>query len=393
MADTAHTQSDQTDTIAAARDLHDTLAARAQEMDEARRLPADLAATLAKAGLFRMVIPRAYGGLQASPRQIVQTLETLAEANASAAWCVMIGATTALNAAYMDPEFAEDIYRPIETITGGVFAPMGKAVPDGDAYIVSGRWSWGSGSANCSWLCGGCLLADGGDIARLPNGQPDARMMIFSREEATLHDTWHVAGLKGTGSGDISVENIRVPKGRSVSLVTDTPRVEGALYAFPAFGLLALGVASVAMGNARGALEAVKSLATAKRPQGSSKTLSEKQVTQLEIARLEADLRSARAYLYDEIDQTWQMAQSTGEIPLARRADLRLACTHIVRTGADVSRAAYDLGGGAALFLENDLQRRFRDAHAITQHIATAPGTYEQIGRILFNLPTHGGLI
>lgn len=230
-------------------------------------------------------------------------------------------------------------------------------------------------------------------MARLPDGRPDARMMVFPANEAILHDTWHVAGLKGTGSGDISVENIRVPKGRSVSLVTDTPKVDGALYAFPAFGLLALGVASVALGNARGALDAIKTLAGTKRAQGSSRPLSEKQVTQVELAKLEAKLRSARAWLLDELELTWAIAQASGEISLERRADLRLACTHMVRSSADVCLGAYEIGGGAALFLDNDLQRRFRDAHAMTQHIATAPATYEQVGRILFGLPTDGGMI
>lgn len=393
MADTASQQDTLNDTCAAVRALRDELSARAGEMDDVRRLPADLANTLAKAGLFRMVVPAAYGGLQLSPRQIVETIEAVAEANASAGWCVMIGATTALNAAYMDPVFAAEIYGAHDVITGGVFAPMGRAVVDGDDYIVTGRWQWGSGSANCTWLCGGAMIADGDDIARLPDGRPDARMMIFPAEDAELHDTWHVAGLKGTGSGDISVENIRVPKGRSVSLVTDAPKVDGALYAFPAFGLLALGVAAVALGNARGAVEAVKALAMSKRPQGSSKTLREKQTIQVDMSKIEASLRSARAYLIDEVEQTWAIAQSIGTIPLARRADLRLACTHMVRTAADVTRRAYDIGGGAALFSDNELQRRFRDAHAMTQHVVAAPGTYEQTGRILLGLETHGGMI
>lgn len=375
------------------RGLHDTLAGRAAEMDEVRRLPADLAAELASTGVFRMILPRAYDGLQLPPSEIVETIETVAEANASAGWCVMIGATTAINAAYMDPEFAAEIYGPTDTITGGVFAPMGKAVVDGEDYIVSGRWPWGSGSANCSWLCGGAMIIKDGEPKRLPNGMPDTRMMVFPAAEATLHDTWHVAGLKGTGSGDISVEAIRVPKGRSVSLVTDKPQIEGALYAFPAFGLLALGVASVALGNARGALTATKALIKTKRAQGSSRTLSEKEAIQIEIAKLEAAMRSARAYLFEETGEVWEIAQSTGEIPLEARADLRLACTHMVRTGAEVSRRAYDLGGGAALFLDNELQRRFRDAHAMTQHIATAPGTYEQTGRILLGIESFGGMI
>ena len=389
MADTIYSE----DPLQNVQALKETLAARAAEMDEVRRLPADLAVELSQARVFRMVVPRAYGGLQSSARELAETIEATAEANASAGWCVMIGATTALNAAYMDPEFAQEIYGPENAITGGVFAPMGKAVEDGQDYVVSGRWQWGSGSANCTWLCGGCRILDDGELRRLPSGAPDARMMVFPADEVTLHDTWHVAGLKGTGSGDISVDNIRVPKGRSVSLVADKPRVDGALYAFPAFGLLSLGVASVALGNARGALEAVKKLAAAKKPQGSSKTLSEKQVTQVEIAKLEAALRSARAYLFDELDQTWAIAEADGTIPLERRGALRLACTHMTRTAAQVAHGAYDIGGGAALFLSNELQRRLRDAQAMTQHVATAAGTYEQTGRILLGLPTDGGMI
>ncbi|MBU2607511.1 MAG: acyl-CoA dehydrogenase family protein [Alphaproteobacteria bacterium] len=382
-----------TDTLANARTLAPELATRAAEMEEVRRLPADLAAKLAKAGVFRMITPKSFGGLELAPHDFVETVEAVATANASAGWCVMIGATTAMNAAYMDPATAGEIYSDPGIITGGVFAPMGKAVDEGDHYRVSGRWQWGSGSANCTWLCGGCTIWENGEMKRLPSGAPDARMMVFPASDATLLDTWHVMGLKGTGSGDIEVKDIRVPKGRSVSLVSDQPHEKGPLFKFPAFGLLSLGVCAVALGNARGSLDAFAALATAKKSQGSSKTLAERQTMQAEFARCEAAWRAARAYLFDEIEKTWSVAEGEGAIPMERRAALRMACTHMTRTGADICRTLYDLGGGAALFEASDLQRRFRDAHAITQHIVTAPSTWELTGRILFGLPTDGGMV
>ncbi|MFN7165331.1 MAG: acyl-CoA dehydrogenase family protein, partial [Hyphomonas sp.] len=365
----------------------------AAEMEEARRLPADLAHKLAATGVFRMVTPKSCSGLELSPREIVEVTESLAAANASAGWCAMIAATTALNAAYMTPDHAAEVYAEPMTITGGVFAPMGKAVVEGDHYRVSGRWQWGSGSANCTWLCGSCTLWENGEMQRLPSGAPDTRMMVFPASEATLLDTWHVMGLKGTGSGDFEVKDILVPAGRSVSLVSDKPREAGALYKFPAFGLLALGVCAVALGNARGALDAFHDLATVKKSQGSAKTLSERQSMQAAFAICEAQWRAARAYLFSEIDRVWQVAQQTDDIPMELRADLRIACTHMTRTGADICRTLYDLGGGAALFEASDLQRRFRDAHAITQHIVTAPSTLELTGRILFGLPTDAGMV
>ena len=377
----------------AARALDGELRARADEMEEARRLPADLAEKMARAGIFRMVLPSYIGGLELSPLELVETVEVLSRANASAGWCAMIASTTAINAAYMDRERAEEVYADPDVITGGVFAPMGRAKVEGDGYRVSGRWQWGSGSANCTWLCGGCFIEEGEGLRMGPDGAPENRMMVFPASEAELIDTWHVAGLKGTGSGDIAVKDIFVPKGRTVALSVDKPVADGPLYKFPAFGLLALGVCAVALGNARGALDALIDLVKNKRSQGSRKTLAERQIIQSDIAQLEAQWRSARAYLVDEINRTWDVALTEGDVPVERRSDLRLACTHTTRTGADICRSAYDIGGGAALFLDNELQRRFRDAHAATQHIVTARATYELTGRMILGLPTNSAMI
>jgi len=187
-----------------------------------------------------------------------------------------------------------------------------------------------------------------------------------------------------------------VPVARSVSLITDVPRETGPLYTFPAFGLLSLGVSAVAMGNARASLDAFKDLASAKKSQGSKKTLAERQTIQASFAEAEAQWRAARAYMMAELDETWAVALGVkpGEgIPVERRAALRMACTHMTRTGADICRTLYDLGGGASLFESSDLQRRFRDAHAMTQHIVTASATWELTGRLLLDLPTDGGMV
>lgn len=218
-------------------------------------------------------------------------------------------------------------------------------------------------------------------------------MMVFRSEDAELIDTWHVMGLQGTGSGDIAVSDLAVPKAQSVSLVADKPVADGALYAFPAFGLLSLGVAATAMGNARGALDAFGDLAREKKNQGSRKTLSERAPIQIEIAKAEAAWRAARAYLHDEIDQTWDVAKFEGEIPVERRAALRLACTHMVRTAADVCRATHDLAGGVDVYRSSEIQRRFRDAHAMTAHIVTAPATWELTGRLLMGQPTDASMV
>lgn len=374
--------------VAAAHGLAPVIAARAADTEAQRRLPADLAAQIAAAGLFRMAVPRRLGGAEASPAEIIATLEILGAADAATGWCAMIGATTALTSAYLPDPFSAEVFADPATISGGVFAPLGKAIADGDDYIVSGRWSWASGSANCDWLIGGALIFDDGVMRTLPNGAPDHRMMIFARRDVDLIDTWEASGLRGTGSGDMAVQDVRVPRARSVSFMTDAPRDAGPLYAFPPFGLLALGISAVASGNARAALDDVRSLVMTKKAAGSSRTLAERGVVQADYARAEATLESARALVTVTVAQAWALATAGAPLDPPIRARLRLAATHLTRTAADVVRTAYDTAGGSAVYASHPLQRRFRDAHVATQHMMVASPTLELAGRVLLGLPT-----
>lgn len=355
------------------------IAARAAEIEAARRLPADLAGELAAAGLFRMAVPRALGGLEVPPATLLAAIEGIAAADASVGWCVMIGTTSGIVSAYLPQAEARVIYGDPLGITGGVFAPMGKAEVEGDGYRLSGRWSWASGSVNCQWLMAGAMVAR--------DGKPEARMFLLPAAQVQLHDTWHVAGLSGTGSGDMSIDNRFVPATRSVSLMTDRPWATGPLYAFPVFGLLALGISAVMLGNARAALADFAVLARAKTPQGSRRSLAERAQVQADYAKAEAALSAARALLEQTVATAWEQAQKGG-LDTAIRARLRLAATHAARTSADVVRTMYDLGGGSSVFLASPLQRRFRDGHVGTQHAMVAPATYELAGRVLLGLET-----
>ena len=364
------------------------IASRAEEIEQNRRLPQDLATKLAETGAFRLLVPRSLGGSESQPHDIIRVIERVGRADASSAWCVMIAGTNSLTSAYLPHDVAEPIFGDPMTITGGVFAPKGKAVLEGDHYRVNGRWNWASGSTHCQWLMGGCMVMEDGKPKLTPGGAPEVRSMVFSADQIELIDTWHVVGQSGTGSGDMVANDVLVPKERSVALATDKPVVDGPLYAFPVFGFLALGICAVSLGNARGAIDDFIALATEKTPQGSSRSLAERPQTQSSLAQAEAQLSSARAFVFDAVGEAWEAAQSEGEISLALRARLRLAATHATRTSADVIRTVYDLAGGSAVFMSSPLQRRFRDAHVATSHMMIAPQTYELAGRVFLGLDT-----
>lgn len=374
------------DLVARARTLENEIVAARPEMDRLRRLPDSLAVLFRDAKFYRLCMPRAYGGLEAHPRIVVETIEALAEADASAAWCVTVSATTGSFGAYLDHDTAGAIFPDSSLIFAGVYAPMGKATVEGDSYRVSGQWKWNSGGQNATWLCGGCVIHENGAPRMLTEKIPDHRMMLFPASDVTFIDTWHTTGLRGSGSGDMVVRDLLVPKAQSVSLITDKPRIKAPLYAFPIFGLLAIGIAAVASGNARAALREFAATASAKRtPTG--RTLSDRSTVQSAYAESYARLEAARAFLLAEIEAAWRQAQTSPTISLEQRATLRLAATHMTRTAAEVVRTVQDLAGGASVFLADPLNRRVADAQAMTAHIMTAPATYELTGRALLGVP------
>ncbi len=236
-----------------ARALKNEIEAARAFMDAERRCPDALAEMFAAAGFFRLCVPKIYGGAQAPPHAVAATLEALAEIDASAAWCAMIGATTSAVAAYLEPDAAREIFGAPGAIVTGVYAPMGKASAEGDHYRVNGQWKWNSAGQNSRWLLGGCMIVEDGKPKLNVDGSPMQRMILAPREAVTFVDTWRTSGLRGTGSGDMTMRDVLVPKARSVSLVDDRPRVKAPLYAFPVFGLLAMGIAAVASGNAKAA--------------------------------------------------------------------------------------------------------------------------------------------
>ena len=371
--------------LARARAFAPELTARAAEFEQARRLPPDLADKLSAAGMMGMLVPAAYGGGETDPLTFLDVVETLATADGSVAWCVFIGATSGVTAAYLPEHTAREIYRP-GTITGGVFAPRGKAADKGDGtYEVAGRWQWGSGTQNAQWIMGGCLVTEGGKPQMLPSGLPNARMFLLPKDKVTFHDTWYVSGLKGTGSTDIEFKPQIIHRDYSVGLTSDAPLARP-LYAFPVFGLLTIAIGGVALGLARAAIDALVELAGGKTPEGHRRPLGQRAETQEKVAEAEALVRSARSWLRESVATAWEAAQRDGRLTVEHRRDIRLATTHATRSAARAVDLMYNLGGGTSVYETSRLQRCFRDVHVATQHMLVGTPTLELTGKLFLGL-------
>lgn len=275
---------------------------RADEVEANRKLPQDLAETLAADGFYAMCNPPEAGGSGATPREYAGAIEALARGDASPAWCAFIATTAAYAMATRQTDSVTSILNEPGVITAGVFAPMGRATPASrngtDGFRINGRWAWGSNAQNARWIMAGCLQADENGAVKIgESGQPQHLSPIFAAADVEFIDTWTVSGLQGTGSTDFQVTDVFVPEDRIVRDF-DNARDDFPIFRFPGFGLLAMGIAAVALGTARGAMDDFLEIAGAKVPSGGRNPLASKSMAHRDAARAEAAIRQGLSLIH-----------------------------------------------------------------------------------------------
>jgi indole-3-acetate monooxygenase len=365
------------DVLTAVEALAPAIAGRAVEVEAARRVPPDLLDDLRGAGAFRALLPRSHQGLGADLPAALRVWEALARADASVGWVAMIGGgawidLVRLSRASFDALFAG----PGDLIVAGVFSPSGTITAVDGGYRVTGRWGFASGCEHADVIYGNCLEGTDG-------GVPQLRIAVFRPEDVVIEDTWRACGLRGTGSHHIRVDDLVVPAERTVAPLADEPCLDEPVVRLPVPSLLALGIAAAALGNAQAALDEVLALAAAKTPLLAPAPLAANPLFQHDVATADTELRAARALVHETAASMWDAATAGLPFTLGRVGGARAAAAWATERATHVVDAAYHAGGGTAVYDDSPLQRRLRDAHAITQHFLVKSDTLSTAGAIL----------
>lgn len=377
------------DPISSARKLLPLVVECADEADRDRRLPQRLAQAMAHAGLHRIAAPKSLGGGECDPRTQIETIETIAAADGAAGWTLMIGIENlGFLGAAIDLETGRKIFDDPATIVAGALNPLGRAVPVDGGLRVSGQWPFASGCHNAGWFWGQCIVMDGDEPAKNETGGAILREALIPASDFEILDTWHVSGLRGSGSHDVKAEDVFVPDTHTTAVFAgDLQRREtGTLFRFPQFNRLAYNKVGVATGIARGAIDHFKELAGEKLPRGSRKVLRDKVSVQLALAEAETTLRAARAFVFEAVDKVWESVAAGDEVPAADRVVVHLACTHACQASIRAVEIVHGAAGTTANFTASPLERRMRDVRVVPQHIMVSPQWAEVAGRVLLGL-------
>ena len=373
--------------LEAARALAPLIRASADEIDAKRELPRAVFEAIADAGMFQLAVPRDIGGAEIEYPVFVQVMEELGKADASTGWAVCQGSTFGTFAARMREDVARTIW--IDTprsVVANTPGPSAKAIVVPGGYRVTGQQPFSTGCRHASWIAAHALIVENGEV-RQKDGKPEARYLLMPVAQATLLDTWHTRGMRGTGTHHFSVEDVFVPEERTV-FPRDAPQLRGGVrYKIPPSLAFAGGDAGVALGLARSCLEAFYELAGAKTPRYVQGLLREQPLVQFTVGQAEAALRAGRAFWMESIDEFWTELKSTGAISMEQRVSMRLATTHAIRLAAQIIESVYSASGATAAFEGNLIQRHFQDIHVITQHLQGRLSHYETVGQHWLGLP------
>ena len=379
------------DWIARARALAPMIEAAGDRIEQDRRIPAEVLAALHDAGLFRLLLPVSLGGGAADFVTFNQVIEAISAADASTGWCLAQAVASSHAAGFLDPKIALEVFGPNSAVAWGPPAGLAKATVVDGGYTVTGRWRFASGSAHCPWMGGHSTVFERDGKPRLDSqGRPVNRTMLFRKEKATIHDIWHVVGLRGTQSNDYEVRDLFVSE--PYSTWRDLPadrREDGPLYNIPLLTLYGIGFSGVALGLARACLDAFMTLAATKKSGGglgSAAVLRDNAVIQSRVAKATGRLESSRAFLHQILREMWDASATAGAFKLDQRARLRVAITSAMDQARRVVDFAYHAAGTTAIFNGSPFERRFRDMNTATAQGQAHLSNFEAAGQALFGV-------
>ena len=365
-----------------AESLETLVRTHADEAERQRRLSTPVAEAFAASGLYRIGAPQDLAGIDADPMTQMAVIETVSRFDGSAGWNLMIGIE---NFALLAPACGgcRALIEDPNVVLASSTAAVGRADKEGDGYRVNGRWQFVSGCHNAAVF--------GATVRLYDQGEPVSQNLyaLVSEPDFQIEDTWAVGGLCGSGSHDVRVTDVWVPKSQIVAPLGGAEAKTNQLR-FPLGARLAFNKVAVALGIARAGIDAFVELAEGKVPRFASRSLRERASSQRAVAEAEVRVRAGKALVDELLAEMWSKVISGEHISTRERALFQLACSDAVRGCVSAVDAVCDAAGTTANQQDHPLERIARDVRVVRQHVTVANHQIDDVGRVLLGLPPEG---
>jgi 3-hydroxy-9,10-secoandrosta-1,3,5(10)-triene-9,17-dione monooxygenase len=386
----ANSLPDRAELKARAEKLAPVLRERAHDAAENRSIPEETIADFHRAGFFRILQPKRWGGLELDPQTFYDVQIAVGAGCPSSAWVLGVLAVHHWQLSLFSEQAQIDVWgENSETLVSSSYMPVGKVTRVEGGYRLSGRWGFSSGSAHCQWaFLGAFVPPDEGHKG------PDMRTFLVPRSDYQIEDVWHVAGLKATGSNDVVVDDVFVPEHHTHrfrdGFLCQNPGNEvnpGPLYRLPFGQIFVRSVSTPAIAMAEGALSTYVDVIASRVSRADNKAAVGDPTSQRICADAAATIDEAKTILHRNFDIMMEHANNDRPIPLDLRIRYRNDSCRAVLKCVEVVDKMLTQCGGRAIFLDNPMQRFFQDIHACRAHYANNPDKpLENLGRVMLGM-------
>jgi alkylation response protein AidB-like acyl-CoA dehydrogenase len=350
------------------------------EFDALRKLPEDVVEQLRSAGVFRMNMPKIWGGPELTPMEQVEVIETLCWADASVGWCSFIWTDSGIYSGYLQDDVARKLYPDLDMAQSGWVYPAGIGNKVDGGYELSGRFMFGSGSNHCDRLAAGFMVAEDGVPIMDASGKPQWRVGIGKPEQFELLDTWYTMGLKGTGSTDYEAHSVFIPAEHTFAFSDKAPR-EGSIWKKPNHFLRKM--SGVPLGVARDAIDRAIEVLESKTDRMTGQPYRDMEIKQQAIARAEGKLGAARAYVFEALTTEWEKLEADVPLTARERAAVMISRQQAFQMGREIAQMMFDLVGADSIYARNRFERLLRDMNTACQHVVAQEKTLQNPGGLL----------
>src|SRR5882724_4236743 len=378
------------DLLEAVERIRPLIEEHAESAEANRQLSSVVYDAMYRAGLFRMLAPRAHGGLEMHPVDAMQVWESIARTDSAAAWNLVMYQAISAFAAWLPPEGVRELFRDGPPTTAGALNPPGAATRADGGWRITGQVPFGSGCHHAQWLAMPAVEMEGNrPKVDLTTGQPKPFAVFFPRGAASILDTWHTVGMRGTGSSDFAVHDLFVPDRLTAPLCPlsqPAPGFEGPLFRLWPWTAI-LGEATVSVGVAAAAVDRAVRLCKTKTAAYNATPVREQQLAQYQMGKAKARVEASRDTLYRAASAAYdETALSKARLSSDAKVRLQLAVSFAAEACAEAVRYVNDAVGASSIRLGSPFERHFRDVHVLLQHSSKSSARYGSAGRLMFGL-------
>ena len=359
-------------------DVRGLIADKADETEANRRVSSDIVSTLREQDFFRILQPKRFGGLEYDAATTMRCVLEWSSADASTGWVCALGVVHQWMIAQFPMACQEEVWGDDPgRIACGSYAPSGECMSTEGGYRVTGEFHFTSGVDVSDWILLGVFFPPEKEGDR---GIPG--FTIVPREDIEIKDNWHVMGLTGTGSKTVVCHDLFIPAHRRVTfaeLVTgNSPgyqALQSNLFRYPLLSLIAHGISTPALGALSGSLDIFLDSMNGRMSRGAvvlgGTRIKDFQAVQMRVGRAAANLKAAKAMLFDQLAESHAKVVERGEVLNVRdRLDNRITQAKVVELSVDGLDELFGAVGGQGIHTSQHIQRAWRDAHAIAHHIS-----------------------